>query len=205
MSLHDENEMLYILHRRKVSRKNILYIMNDLKKSGIFNDPEVINDFSEDWDFAEEQAFWLFESQASNEDKMIALKNIKLKQEEYDITCKSQYVVDQEERIQAKRKELIEKGIIKADITDPPSVKESYQTITRYGRSPLHEAVFMRDIRLVEKYLKSGKFLDKTDNNGHTAMEMAYYDNYKEALFLFERYGKARKARKSKKKYRKVV
>ena len=51
----------------------------------------------------------------------------------------------------------------------------------------------MRDIRLVKKYLELGKYLDKVDNNNHTAMEMAYYDSYKEALILFEKYVKTKK------------
>ena len=81
----------------------------------------------------------------------------------------------------------MEKGIISADDKpELPEVEETVRLTTRYGRSPLHEAVSMRDISLVKKYLKVGKYLDKVDNNGHTAMEMAYYDNYKEALVLFE-------------------
>ena len=191
MSLHDENKMLYILHHNGVSRKNILYIMNDFKKSGIFDDFEIIDDISEDWDFLEEQAFWLFESDASTAEKIDALKTIKTRQEEYDETRKSQYLLDQEKRIQAKIKELIKNGVIEPDT---PASKTSYSvSTTRYGRSPLHEAVAMKDIRLVKKYVKRGKFLDKVDNNGHTALEMAYYDNYKEALIVFEKYGKMTK------------
>ena len=191
MSIQDENKMLYILHKKGVKRENIKWIMNDLKKSGVFDtDREEDDYYDNDWDFLDEQAFWLFDSDVSISEKMNALKTIKTKQEEYDRINMSQYNLDQEKRIQAKIKELTEKGIIEPE-TDPELMPDkTMEIVTRYGRSPLHEAIAMRDIRLVTKYLKMGKYLEKVDNNGHTAMEMAYYDNYKEALILFEKYGK---------------
>lgn len=157
--------------------------MNDLKESGIFNEDD--SDIYDDFDFIEEQADWLFESDVSNAEKIEALRSIKIRQEEYEKTRKSQYLLDQEKRIQAKRKELIEKGIIEPD---PQSTLKSHKITTRYGRSPLHEAVAMKDIQLIKKYVKSEKYLDEVDNNGHTAMEMAYYDNYKKALVIFDKY-----------------
>ncbi len=189
MSLQDHNKMLYILHKNGVNRKNILLIMNDLKESEVLKDSEEIDD-SEDWEFIEKQAYWLFDSSVSNKEKIEALRTLKIKQEEYEKTKKSQYLLDQEKRILVKRQELIEKGIIKPD---PKPSKKSHRITTRYGRSPLHEAIAIRDINLVEKYIKSGTYLDKIDNNGHTALEMAYYDNYKEALILFEKYLKNKK------------
>jgi ankyrin repeat protein len=193
MSLQDENKMLYILHRNGVSREHIKWIMNDLKESNTFcdNDEEEYDDA--DWEFLEEQAYWLFDSGVSNSEKIEALRIIKVKQEEYEKTKKCQYSLDQEKRIQAKIQEMIEKGLREPDDPKPVSEKRKNKSITRYGRSPLHEAVAMRDIRLIKKYLKMGKYLDEIDNNGHTAMEMAFYDNYKEALILFEKYEKKKK------------
>ena len=188
MSLADENKMLYILHRNGVCKSNIKWIMNDIRESNVFCDSEDDN-HEYDWDFLEEQALWLFDSNVSSMERITALKKIKAKQEEYEKNKKSQYSMDQEERVQNKIKELIEKGIIDPDDESIPfEDKKTPELTTRYGRSPLHEAVAMRDICLVKKYLKIGKFLDKVDNNGHTAMEMAYYDDYKEALVLFENY-----------------
>ena len=167
--------------------------MNDLKQSNVFGDREEDYDESE-WDFLDEQSFWLFDSDATAAERLVALKTIKVKQEEYDKIHKSQYTLDQEKRIQAKIKELIEKGVIEPEIDSELQIdNQSIEFTTRYGRSPLHEAVAMRDIRLVKKYLKMGKYLNKVDNNGHTALEMAYYDGYQEALVLFEKYGKRRK------------
>ena len=42
----------------------------------------------------------------------------------------------------------------------------------------------MRSLKLVKQYLKNGEYLEDLDNNGHTAWEMAYYENYAEALVL---------------------
>ena len=186
MSLWDQNKMLYILHRNGVSRKNILFIMNDLKTSETFGTENDFEDeFEDDWELVEQKAFLLFESNVSSKAKILALRNIKKKEEEFENTRKCQYLTDQEGRIQTKRKELIEQGVIEPDkLTHQKTLKLT----TRYGRSPLHEAIAMRDIRLVEKYLKSEKYLDKVDNNGHTAMEMAYYENYTDALALFKKY-----------------
>jgi hypothetical protein len=185
MSIQDENKMLYILHRNGVGRDHIKWIMNDLKQSCVLNDED---DYIEEWDFLDEQAFWLFNCDVSNAERKFALDKIKVKQEHYDDIRKSQYSLDQEKRIQAKIKEMIKKGLREPDFNLEKPDGQLVESTTRYGRSPLHEAIAMRDIRLVKKYLKIGKFLDKVDNNGHTAMEMAYYDNYKEALVLFKKY-----------------
>lgn len=188
MSLEDENKILYVLHRNGVNRKHIKFIMNDLKESNTFCDKEY--DVESEWDFLDEQAFWLFDSEVSNEEKINALKNLRKKQEEFEKSKKSQFSSDQEQRILDKIKELTEKGVISPNKSKTSVDEEAIEFTTRYGRSPLHEAIAVKDIHLIEKYLQVGKYLDKVDNNGHTAMEMAHYDNYQEALFLFEKYMK---------------
>ena len=160
--------------------------MTDLKHSGIFDCSEERDDFDE-WYFLEEQAEWLF-SDVSNSEKLDAIKGIKRKQEELEKTKKSQYILDQEKRVIEKRNELIKMGVIEPDT---PSSLSRVITTTRFGRSPLHEAIAMRDIRLVKKYIKLEQHLNHMDNNGHTPKEMAFYDNYKEALILFKKYGKS--------------
>jgi len=186
MSIQDENKMLYILHKKRVSRKNIEWIINDLRQSCVFGKDKYEDD--SEWEFLDEQAYWLFNKDATSAERKFALEQIKIK-EKYEKTKKSQYSLYQKKRVQAKIKEMVEKGLVEPDSNLEISYKKLTDSITRYGRSPLHEAIAMRDIRLVKKYLKIGKYLDKVDNNGHTAMEMAYYDNYKEALILFEKYG----------------
>jgi ankyrin repeat protein len=159
--------------------------MNDLKHSCVFNDVEEEDD---EWNYDEEEVYWYFKKNISNVERDSNLAKIKVKQKHLDNIVKSQYAIDQEKRIQAKIKEMTEKGLREPDLNIETPDGQAVEPTTRYGRSPLHEAVAMRDIRLVKKYLKIGKFLDKVDNNDHTAMEMAYYDNYKEALVLFEKY-----------------
>lgn len=161
--------------------------MKDLTESGIFNDYLEEEDDNDSWDYLDEEVYWLF-SGADKDTKIEEIKKIKQKQEKESMAQKTQYFIDQEKRIKAKRKELIEKGVIDLDIDDiddDPTLQ-----ITRYGRTPLHEAISMRDIRLVKKYIKAEKYLDCVDNNGHTPVEMAFYEEYKEALILFEQYEK---------------
>ena len=45
MSIQDENKMLYILHKKGVKRENIKWIMNDLKKSGVFDTDREEDDY----------------------------------------------------------------------------------------------------------------------------------------------------------------
>ncbi len=193
MSLKEQNRMLHILHRNDVSRKNITYVMKDLNDSGIFDDfiSDVNND---DWEFMElmeAEADWLF-SDISVEERLEALENIQKRKEELDNSRTPQYISDQEVRIQKRCRELIEKGIVEPDKS---TIKNILKITTRYGRTPLHEAIFMRDIRLVRKYLRKEKYLEEVDNNGHTAMEMAFYEDYKEALVLFKKHKKKKKSR----------
>lgn len=55
-----------------------------------------------------------------------------------------------------------------------------------YGRTPLHEAISLRDIESIKKYLEQGKYLKEKDHNGNTAYAMAFYEKYNEAIKLFK-------------------
>jgi len=185
MSLTDENRMLHILHKRSVSRENIKIIMEDLKKSGIFEAYDDYNDYDDDWKYLEEEADALFRTDIEGSEKIEIIRGIKRKKEEEE---NSQYVLEQEKRIKNLRDKFIEEGEIEADpqIDDEENEIE-VAVITRYGRTPLHEAIAMKDIKLVKKYIKNKKYLNKKDNNGHTPIEMAYYENCEEILELFEK------------------
>ena len=52
----------------------------------------------------------------------------------------------------------------------------------------MHEAIAMRDIKLVKRYIENEEYLEDEDNNGNIPSEMAFYENYKEALALFKIY-----------------
>jgi len=190
--------MLQILHKNGVSRKRIKIIMDDLQKSGIFDDEEVVDevDYEIDWnEVDEENSMWILN--LGNEIKLDAIRNMNNEEKNDEFAQKrNQFFYDNEKRIQAKMKEMEEKGLIGLKDEDESDIgveeevvikKEQKQvSLTRYGRNPLHEAVAMRDIRLVKKYAQEGLYLDGVDNNGHTPMEMAYYEGYKEAMIIFD-------------------
>ena len=107
---------------------------------------------------------------------------------------RNQHLHASESRIQSKIKEMEEKGLRGSfyddeEDKDDRNMKERRQNqsnITRYGRSPLHEAIALRNIRLVKKYVKEGLYTGDIDNNGHTPMEMAFYEGFKEAMIVFK-------------------
>lgn len=172
--------------------------MDDLQKSGIFDDEEVVDevDYEIDWnEVDEENSMWILN--LGNEIKLDAIRNMNNEEKNDEFAQKrNQFFYDNEKRIQAKMKEMEEKGLIGLKDEDESDIgveeevvikKEQKQvSLTRYGRNPLHEAVAMRDIRLVKKYAQEGLYLDGVDNNGHTPMEMAYYEGYKEAMIIFD-------------------
>ena len=193
MSLFEQNRMLHILYRNGVGRKNIKTIMADLTTTDIFTE-ELEDEFDdESWRLLEEEAMILFSNKARRE-KVKEIKILKKKQKEYEKHKMTQYDIEQESRVLKKREELIKKGVIDPDAKDPfEDEKKDTKTSIRYGRTPLHEAISMKDIKVVKKYLQSGQFLDVLDNNGHTPLEVAFYEDYTEALILFDHYRKKKK------------
>jgi len=185
MALHEQNRMLQILHKNGVCRKHISRIMNDLKGSGIFYEDDIEEDI--DWELVDKKADILFSKLDPNE-KLEEIKNIDIQQVERE--NESTKFIDlfnreAEKRVMAKIKEMEDKGLTGLDI----EIEEKFvikPIITRFGRSPLHEAVAMRDICLVKKYVKKSLYLKSVDNNGHTPEEMAYYEGYEEAVAVFD-------------------
>ena len=158
--------------------------MEDLDKSGIFDDIKIKAE-DEDWFFEEEKANIMFSSMPPAE-KLKALRDVEERKKQADKAAehgKFQHIINTERRIREKREQLIREGVIPPD---PPSKKKKSTKITRYGRNPLHEAVDMRNIKLVKKYATNDEYMNQTDNNGHTPLEMAFHQNYKEALIVFE-------------------
>jgi ankyrin repeat protein len=60
-----------------------------------------------------------------------------------------------------------------------------------YGRSPLHEAIGMRNLEAIKKYVSEGLYLEDRDNNGNTPYQMAYQEGYMEAVDIFTEYSVA--------------
>lgn len=156
--------------------------MTDLGRSGIFNEPDVEDDF--DWESDDQKAEIWF-SDLSPADKLEAIRNINIQVETQKEQLKNKNLFETEKRIQRKIREMEELGLVEPDKTGKKPIS---RPTTRYGRTPLHEAISMRDIRLVKKYVRKKMYLTCIDNNGHTPMEMAYYEGYKEAATVFKTY-----------------
>ena len=187
MSLSDQNRMLHILHRNGVNRDNITKIMKDLQESEIFDDPDVVDD-DYSWELIDQKAEIWFNNNLDPAEKLDAIRNIvqsECRQENKSIQLRNKIV--HEKRIQAKIKEMEAKGLIEIDDDEGEGEPDrSYTPTTQFGRTPLHHAVAMRNLRLVEKYVKRGLYIDSLDNNGHTPLEMAYYEGFKEAVMVFK-------------------
>lgn len=182
MLLCDQNRMLHLLHKKGVQRFYIKKIMEDLRQSGVFNDPEMDDD-DYSWNLLDRKADIWFNEELSPEEKMDAISNINIELQSQSQQIKAQNLFVTEHRIQKKILEMQESGAVPLDEL---SDKNEDSSFIRFGRTPCHEAVAMRNLKLVEKYAKRGLYLDCLDNNGHTPMEMAYYEGYKEALVIFE-------------------
>jgi hypothetical protein len=165
-----------------------------LKGSGIFDEDEFEEDI--DWETID-QEFLIEVSNLSEKEKQKAVEVIRQKYEQEREQnagagkLRYQFLYEAEQRVIAKMKEMEERGLVgsEGETKEAPVEIVKYVT-TRFGRNPLHEAVYMRDIRLVKKYVKKGLYLISTDNNGHTPEEMAYYEGYKEAIAVFDAYKK---------------
>lgn len=177
MALHEQNRMLQILYKNGVDRKNVRIIMIDLKKSGIFDEDEIQDDIW--WEEIDEKAISSF----SELEKLEAINDIYIERIKESDHRQNKFFYEHEQRIIAKMKEMEERNLTGSD---PDEEEPAEFNTTRYGRSPLHEAIVMKDIRLVKKCVKEGLYLDCEDNNGHTPMEMAYYEGYKDAMAVFE-------------------
>jgi ankyrin repeat protein len=191
MALHEQNRMFQILHKNGVSRKHIGTIMNDLKGSGIFDEEEIEEDI--DWDLIDQESHVKFDDFDPKEIEKV-IDDIKQKQAQIreieSSKLRSQFLYEAEMRVRAKMKEMEEKGLTGPDVEIDVDVesKPVEQITTRYGRSPLHEAIAMKDICLVKKYVRKNLYLTSVDNNGHKPVEMAFYEGYEEAIVVFDAY-----------------
>ena len=183
MSLYDQNRMLHILHGNGVTRENVKKIMEDLKHSGVFDEPDVADEDDYSWEVLERKADIWFDEELEPEEKLEAISHINIEFQSQSDLIRTQNLLAAERRIQNKIREMEEKGLVEPEQEQEETVEHS---TTRYGRTPLHEAIAMRNIGLVKKYVKNKLFLTCCDNNGHTPLEMAFYEGYQEAMRVFK-------------------
>lgn len=55
------------------------------------------------------------------------------------------------------------------------------------GRTPLHQAVFMRELKCVKMILEAGSDIDAPDNEGYTPMYLAYKGDMEEIISALEK------------------
>jgi hypothetical protein len=166
---------------KRVSR--IKWIMGDLENEGIFDKVEY-NDFEDADDFDEIVDAYCRGDMTAQEATVVA-----------DDMIVQQVIMAQQatslERIRDKRKELSKiegLGIVldESDFGDIDAAEEITEIVYPYGRSPLHHAIAMMDLKSVEEMVKDKLHLDSTDNNGDTPFEMAFNQKNKAVLKMFE-------------------
>ncbi len=179
MGIWDRNQYLQILHKNGANRKQIDWIMKDIDKDDVFRECEEYNHFEE----IDALANIEFDPTKTKIEKEKEKKLIIEKKEEIS-SCKGKIIIT-EEMIRKKQQEYIKMNLIcEEDIDETEEDDEGKVIGTRYGRNPLHEAISFKNIELVKKYIKEGKYLNSVDNNGNTPKEMAYYE-WEEILHLF--------------------
>ena len=174
------NRYLQILVKNGVSQANINRIMNDVDSSGIFDDYEVVDDDMEGYYEDEAQAEMEFSglSVAAKKEKFGGLKDTKrsLLQQQNENIFRQRFNA----KVAEMSEELEQRGIVEFDEIDIDESKS--EEAIRYGRNKLHEAIAMRDLGFVKTLVESEPdLLTGTDNNGHTPLEMAYYEGFEEA------------------------
>ena len=169
-------------------RATMAKIIEDLDKDGIL-DPIDYNDG--DWnDDLETMSDIEFDSKRTEEEKKLALEFLQKPKEERQEDNEDVITLESLKRIREKRRELAqhpESGIVLTPDDLEDEERGDMIMPNSYGRSPLHEAVGMRNIESVKKYVSEGKFLDHRDNNGNTPYQMAFQEGYEEAVAIFEK------------------
>ena len=165
-------------------------IIDDLDKDGILDE---INYEDDDWgDELDTMSDIEFDDTRSEEEKAIALEFLQKPKEDRREENEEILSLESLERIRAKRRELAqnpESGIVLNDDDfeeEERAEKGEVVMPNSYGRSPLHEAIGMRNLESIKKYVAEGKYLDERDNNGNTPYQMAYQEGYDEAVEIFE-------------------
>ena len=152
--------------------KRIKKIMSDVEATGAFNFGALSDvDFDDDLEFQADMAFCNTRKTATIVDALETVKGGSLSANEI-------FNETSAERIRRKQLEL---GI------DPDTSPEEEEITTRYGRSPLHEAVARRCLDDVKRYAAIGKYLDSTDNNGQTPLQFAQHIGYVEAAEILKK------------------
>jgi hypothetical protein len=173
-------------------RRAMRQIMDDLDADGVL-DPIVYGDdyegdFGDDLDTMSEIEF---DESRTEAEKAIAIEFLQKPKEEQRDSNEEIITLESLKRIREVRRRLAENpesGIILDDDDYEPDEGDPNREVAMpnsYGRSPLHEAIGMRNLDSIKKFIEEKKYLDVRDNNGNTPYQMAYQEGYMEAVEVF--------------------
>jgi ankyrin repeat protein len=183
--LSDNEEIQLLSAKKRLDRIN--KILADLDKDALLDSDIFVEDDSEIED--EEILNSFLKKEKNNFEKVVNIDKI------YATKNTNTLSIASLERIKQKRIELSKDTRLKIKLTDDDFgnvnlIRENQIASNTYGRSPLHEAIALRDIDSIEKYAMENKFLNDVDNNGNTPYNMAYQEGYFEAMEILEKYVK---------------
>ena len=192
--LHNSKGLINFSEKKK--RETIDKVVHNVEVARFFDYPDPTGE--EDWELVEQAADALFNG-GTKKDINEALTNLR---ESYGAEDDVTYIsIDTTSRIRAKRIELAQipelNIILSNEEKNGNSGTNKEIFIVHYGRNPLHEAVAIRDVKLVKKYAKVQKYHNEVDNNGCTPSEMATYEGFSDAVKILKQKNKKKKRKKA--------
>ena len=169
-------------------RERIAKIIKDLDRDSILDPIEYPDG---DWfDELDSISDIEFNSTCTENDKKIAMEFLQKTKEEEVVVNNDIITLESLKRIREKRRELAKHQDSNIVLTNDDYEEGERLDImpNSYGRSPLHEAIGLRNIDSIKKYVLEGTFLDYRDNNGNTPYQMAFQEGYDEAVEIFKKY-----------------
>jgi len=173
-------------------RKRISDIMKDIDEDGVLDPINYNNndDWDDDLDIMSEINF---DESRTKEEKAIALEFLQKPKKKRREENSETVILESLKRIRQKRRELAENpasGIVLNDDDfeeEERAAKGKTVMPNTYGRTPLHEAIGMRDLEAIERFVIEKQYLKDRDNNGNTPYQMAFQEGYKEAVEIFKK------------------
>ena len=173
-------------------RKRISDIMKDIDEDGVLDPINYNNndDWDDDLDIMSEINF---DESRTKEEKAIALEFLQKPKKKRREENSETVILESLKRIRQKRRELA-KNPASGVVLDDDDFEEEERAAkgktvmpNTYGRTPLHEAIGMRDLEAVERFVIEKQYLKDRDNNGNTPYQMAFQEGYKEAVEIFKK------------------
>lgn len=171
-------------------RERIHRIMTDMDVDGILDPIDYSDDtWGDDLDTISEIEF---DEHRTEEEKQMAIEFLQKPKEDRRDENEHHITLESLKRIREKRRELAKNPKSLIVLTEEDIEPEDRDTDVvvvmpnSYGRSPLHEAIGMRNLDSISKFVEAGEYLDTIDNNGNTPYQMAFQEGYTEAVEIFE-------------------